>query len=168
VTLSQPSAGSDGSGGAIAQAGQVNAAGLIPIAQSPSSATTGTGTGTPASSSGTLGSAIGGATSVSSNLGAASVPLTPAPLSAPSPLPTPQLGTMISVDPNTGAISGRPDVRVLPQSLPEPAALALFVVVFLTSVMKASGRRRSGRKAGRRGHRPAVDPSPDPRDQRAR
>ncbi|HLH27346.1 MAG TPA: hypothetical protein VKW77_00440, partial [Acidimicrobiales bacterium] len=88
-----------------------------------------------------LSSAIGGATDLPANPGAASAPLTPAPLTVAAPLPTVQVGPIIAQAPDAWSSGGPSDPRVLPASLPEPGGLALFAVILLGSALKIAVRR---------------------------
>jgi len=84
---------------------------------------------------GPLNAALGGPNSLATNPSTSAVVLAPTPLGAASPLPPVQASQTVLGDTAAGATGGRLDSGLLPQSIPEPGVLALFVVACLASAM---------------------------------
>ena len=103
--------------------------------------------GPPGATGQQLTSAIGGSTDLTANPGAASVLLTPTPLSLTPPLPPAQASRILSGTLDAATIGGYHDSGALPENLPEPGALALFAIVLFASASRIVLRRLYGLKA---------------------
>jgi hypothetical protein len=87
-------------------------------------------------SAGQLNAALGGANPLATNPSTSALLLAPTPLGAATPLPPVQASQTVLGDTTAGAAGGRLDSGLLPQSIPEPGVLALFVVICLASAMR--------------------------------
>jgi hypothetical protein len=143
--------GLDSSSNLNAPGGRLNALSLVALVPAtPNPLATGNEPG-PAAGPGAspLNAALGGSDSLATNPSAATLLLAPTPLTVATPLPPIQASHAVLEGTASGSTSGSPTAGLLPQSIPEPGVLALFVIVSLASVMRRIVRRLQSREGMR-------------------
>jgi hypothetical protein len=129
-----------------APAGRLNAVSLVALVPATSNPLGTVNVSGPAGAGASqLNAALGGSSSLATSPSAATLLLSPTPLAVATPVPPIQASHAVLEGTASGSTSGIPASGLLPQSIPEPGVLALFVIVSLASVMRRIVRRLQSR-----------------------